>query len=542
MLFRVALSLAALAGLPLVDAVDPLVKLNYITYRGVARSTGVTEWLGIRYAAPPLGELRWRAPQAPLNNETVIEADTHGLICLSTPGTPGDPTTSEDCLYLDVYAPSNASSSSKLPVYLFIQGGGFNVDSNPNYNGTGLIQASEMNIVIVNFNYRVGLYGFLASQEVVDNGNTNVGLLDQRMVMQWVQQYISQFGGDPEHVVLGGDSAGGASILLHLTAYGGRDDGLFQAAAAESATFGNMLTISQSQYQYDAIIERVGCGYEVVEDTLGCLRSLNVSYLQANNYNVPYPNLGAGASAPIYMYQPTIDGGLITDYSYRLLQQGHFIKVPVIFGDDTNGGTIFTPKNTSSYQEMDQFLNDQFSAMTANQLLIMNAMYPPAETYPDSGPFWRTVSNAYGEMRFMCPSQAVGSAYNQFSAAGAWIYSYNVMDPLEMEGGYGVPHTIEINAIWGPYNVAPGSAPASYYPGQSNAAIIPIIQGYWTSFIRTYNPNIYRLAGSPEWVQWNAWAKDRLLFQTNATAMEIVDYGQQARCAYLQSIGVLTQQ
>ncbi|KZT57648.1 putative triacylglycerol lipase [Calocera cornea HHB12733] len=538
----VVFSLVLLAGLSFVGAVDPLVELDYSSYRGVARSTGVTEWLGIRYAAPPLGELRWREPQAPLQNDTVIEADAHGPICLSTPGTPNDPTTSEDCLFLDVYAPSAASTSTKLPVYLFIQGGGFNVDSNANYNGTGLIQAADMNIIVVNFNYRVGLYGFLASQEVVDNGNTNVGLLDQRMVMQWVQQYISLFGGDPSHVVLGGDSAGGASLLLHLTAYGGQDDGLFQAAAAESATFGNMLNVSESQYQYDAFIDRVGCGYSQVQDTLGCLRSLNVSYLQANNYNIPYPNGGAGAGAPIYMYQPTIDGGLITDYSYRLLQQGKFIKIPVIFGDDTNGGTIFTPKNTSTYAEMDQFLVDQFNAMTTTQIEIMNAMYPPAEIYPDSGSLWRTISNAYGEMRYMCPSQAVGSAYSQYSAAGTWIYRYNVMDPTQMEEGYGVPHTVEINAIWGPYNVAPGAAPASYYPGQSNEYIIPVIQGYWTSFIRSYDPNTYCLAGSPEWLQWNAWAKDRLMFQTNATVMEVVDYGQQARCAYLQSIGVSTQQ
>ncbi|EJU04769.1 alpha/beta-hydrolase [Dacryopinax primogenitus] len=492
------LALWYFAALPLSNAVDPLVDLDYSQYRGIARGTGVTEWLGIRYATPPTGDLRWRAPQPPQHEDGVMEADRN----------PDDPTTSEDCLFLDVYAPSNATPSSKLPVYLFIQGGGFNENSNANYNGTGLIKASGMNIIVVNFNYRVGLFGFLSSTEVVANGTTNVGLLDQRMVMKWVQSYITRFGGDPSHVVIGGDSAGAAAVLYHLMAYGGRDEGLFHAAAAESSSFGNMFNVSQSQYQYDTIIERVGCGHDQVEDTLGCMRSLNASYLQKNNWNIPYPNLGSGASPPLYMYGPTIDGDFITDDSYRLLEQGKFVHVPVIFGC-----------------QMDQFLLDQFIMMTQEQLNKTNAMYRPAETYRNQGPLWRALSNAYGEMRYMCPGQAVGSA---FSSAGTWIYRYNVMDPLEMEGG--------------PYNVAPGSAPASYYPGQSNAAIIPIIQGYWTSFIRTYNPNIYRLAGSPEWVQWNAWAKDRLLFQTNATAMEIVDYGQQARCAYLQSIGVLTQQ
>jgi hypothetical protein len=111
-----------------------------------------------------------------------------------------------------------------------------------------------------------------------------------------------------------------------------------------------------------------------------------------------------------------------------------------------------------------------------------------------------------------------------------------------MEQGYGVQHTIEINAIWGPANVAPSVAPASYYPGQSNAGIIPVIQGYWTSFIRSYNPNTYRVAGTPAWGTWETAGKERLMFQTNATAMETVELGMQQRCAWLQSVGILTQQ
>lgn len=476
----------------------------------------------------------------------------HGPICLPTPGSFNSTLfgpTSEDCLYLDVYAPNGASASSKLPVYLFIQGGGFNVLSSPNYNGTGLIQAADMDMVVVNFNWRVGLYGFLASQEVVDNGNTNVGLLDQRMVLEWVQQYICLFGGDPSHVVLGGDSAGAASILFHMMAYGGRNDGLFQAVAAESATFGNMLNVSESQYQYVAFIERVGCGYDTVLDTLGCLRSLNASYLQENNLNIPYPNLGANASSPIYMYQPTIDGSFIPDYTYRSLQEGSFIKVPVIFGDDTNGGTVFTPKNTSSYADMDQFMLNQWNALSASQLQTMNALYPPADLYPNSGPLWRTVSNAYGEMRIMCPSQAIGTALSVYSDASTWVYRYNVMDPIHMSEGFGVAHTVELGAIWGPENViwgpddiVPTGAPASYYPGQVNGAIVPVIQAYFTSFIRTYDPNAYRLPGSPEWGQWTVYGKERLMFQTNATAMEVVDYGQQSRCAWLVANGLLAQQ
>ena len=116
-------------------------------------------------------------------------------------GTPGDTdpydnTTSEDCLFLDVYAPSNATAS-ELPVYFFIQGGGFNTNSNPNYNGSGLITASGMNIVIVTFNYRVGAWGFLSGQEILEQASVNNGLKDMRKALEWVQQYISQVRSNP---------------------------------------------------------------------------------------------------------------------------------------------------------------------------------------------------------------------------------------------------------------------------------------------------------------------------------------------------------
>lgn len=103
--------------------------------------------------------------------------------------------TSEDCLFLDVYTPANAFTNSTLPVYVFLQGGGFNSNGNANYDGTGLIKASNDSIVIVTLGYRVSLYGFLASEEIAGNGDTNNGLKDQRKALEWVQKHISQVSG-----------------------------------------------------------------------------------------------------------------------------------------------------------------------------------------------------------------------------------------------------------------------------------------------------------------------------------------------------------
>lgn len=116
--------------------------------------------------------------------------------------------------------------------------------------------------------------------------------------------------------------------------------------------------------------------------------------------------------------------------------------------------------------------------------------------------------------------------------------SYNVTDPTELAQGLGVPHVIELNAVWGPDNTN-GAAPASYKT--TNAAIVPVVQGYWTSFIRTFNPNTFKAAGSPVWEPFSS-TQQRILFETNATRMETVPSDQASRCAILHSFGDVLQQ
>ena len=126
---------------------------------------------------------------------------------------------------------------------------------------------------------------------------------------------------------MGGNSAGAASVTLHLTAYGGRNDGLFHATAAESQSFGTMLNVEESQYQYDNLVIRTGCIDE--EDTLACLRNLSATFLQENNHNTPSP--GAQV-APLYMYGPVIDNDFVQNYTYGAFEQGQFVHLPAIFG------------------------------------------------------------------------------------------------------------------------------------------------------------------------------------------------------------------
>ncbi|KAE8367948.1 Alpha/Beta hydrolase protein [Aspergillus caelatus] len=452
----------------------------------------------------------------------------HGPTCIPTSEYP-IPEDASDCLFLDVYSPYRASNHPELlPVFVWIQGGGFNQNSNPNYNGTGLIQASGMGIVVVTFNYRVGPYGFLSRREIQQNGSVNNGLKDQTKVLE--------FGGDPKHVVIGGASAGAASITLLLSAYGGRDDGLFHAAAAESQSFATMLSLNQSQFAYNNLVIRTDCASDA--DTLECLRGLDTEVLQRENINTPLPN---AQQAPLYLYGLVVDGDLVPDYTYRLFHRDHIIKVPVIFGDDTNEGTIFVPKNISNVGETDTFIQNQFATIELEQFAAINAWYfyeSQTRQFPDAKPYWRPASTAYSEMRYICPGIDLASIYAK-AGINSWNYHYAVQGPDLEESGLGVGHTVEINAIWGP-NYVTGDPPSSYFT--TNAQIVPVMQGYWTSFIKTFDPNPHRYPGSPQWNTWGNEGYSRIFIKTNETRMEQVSEDQRERCEYLISIGPELQQ
>lgn len=174
------------------SALGPVVDLGYSQYQGIQGAAGpdINAWLGMRYAAPPVGDLRFRAPQPPATTNTLQPANKHGAWCLPSPSTGPTNGANEDCLFVDVMAPAN--TTVKHPVFVYIQGGGMNVDASPNMNGSHIIKNGDNDIVVVTFNYRVGAFGFLASKEVKANGDINVGNLDQRFVLHWVQDHIDK--------------------------------------------------------------------------------------------------------------------------------------------------------------------------------------------------------------------------------------------------------------------------------------------------------------------------------------------------------------
>ena len=177
---------------------------------------------------------------------------------------------------------------------------------------------------------------------------------------------------------------------------------------------------------------------------------------------------------------------------------------------------------------MDAFLKDNFVQFNAAQLATIDFLYPKAQQFNGSGPYWRTAANAYGEMRYICPGIFISSAYPRFGVLESWNYHWNYLTAANAASGYGVEHTSENDSIW----------------GEGGNPLIPIIQGYWTSFIRSKNPNTFKFATAPEWTTFNEFTMQRLLFPNDPSqvVMENVPVDQRFRCEYLSSIGVeLTQ-
>ena len=431
---------------------------------------------------------------------------------------------SEDCLFLDVFAPSDATPDSKLPVYFYVQGGGLQA-ATAHQNATGLILAAEKKLVVVTITYRTGAFGFLASKEIQKDASLNNGFKDQRRALEWTKEHISKFGGDPDHVTLGGQSAGAGSVVQHLVAYGGRDDKLFHSVLMQSASVPPTRDVASSQFQYDNLVGRTSC--KGSEDTLGCLRKLSTEDIMKGAINEPFPD-GAGGK-PVFFYNGVLDGDFIPDIPLKLFEEGKFIKVPTVLGVDSNEGTGFAPRKVKTKKESVDFLKNTYPALTQEQLDKLDELYLLGSQEP--APYWWHVSRAYGRLRYICPSLQISDLMKKNGHDKVWNYRYDVLDPTEAEKQNMVGHGSEQPAVWGPKYTG---APKSYY--HENADIVPVVQGYWTSFMRDFDPNSKKAEGAPTWETWTG--DNQLIFQTGKTRMIPIINEHKDQCKYLSSIAI----
>ncbi|MGC1678346.1 MAG: carboxylesterase/lipase family protein [Candidatus Binataceae bacterium] len=456
------------------DSGAAVVKTRAGAVRGVVDRNGRV-FLGIPYAAPPVGNLRWRPPQAHASWTDTLDASHAGNSCTQMSFRHGGPEGSEDCLYLNIYTPNPAGT--RLPVMVWIHGGTFISGTGATYNGSKL--AAKGNLIVVTINYRLGPFGFLASRSLDSAGHPsgNYGLLDQQAALRWVKENIAAFGGDPDKVTVAGESAGAISVGLHLVSPAAA--GLFERAILESGPFLHTRTLAESETRGDEFAAKLGC--DKAPDVAGCMRSKPAEQVLSA---IPANPLGAGR--PIW--EPVMDGSLIPSQPAEALAAGRFNKVPVLNGSNHDEGTLFLAfaKNITT-QKYEADVHERFGNEAARVL----AAYPQAN-FPSPV---QAAAAGFGDSIFSCPIVKAGAMLS----AQVPVYQYEFNDthaPLSFFRNPPFPlgafHSSEIQYVFGGI-AANGSASAA------QKKLSDAMMGYWIGFITSGNPG-----GSPQWTRYNA--------------------------------------
>ncbi|KAG0650086.1 Carboxylesterase patB [Hyphodiscus hymeniophilus] len=456
--FLIDYSDALLAKLPIVD-------LGYELHQATFDVSGqYYNFSNIRYAAPPLGNLRFAAPTSPTGR--VFNDGSKAVTCIEalpawgsttadwlvngtaafdisagyqppniTTMPPQDLSASEDCLFLDLMVPKTifdkAGRGPAAPVMVWIHGGGYTLGSKTLYSpsATGLIRASQSNgkegVIWVGLNYRLGIFGFLSGPTFQASGTANAGLHDQRFALEWVQQNIHKFGGDPNQVTLIGESAGGGSTMHQITAYGGLKGKVpFQQAIVQSPGFQPMPSTTGQEAVYNEFLSKA---------------------------------------------DPAVDGDFVPALPGKLLLQGGFDKsLKIMAGHNLDEGISFEDAYAQDEERFEADFRIYFPTITDAEIqYISKVLYPPVfdgsygyTSYTLRGDYWVT------EAFFTCSTNYLARAY------GSQTYNYIFSVPPSLHGD-DIPYT---------YFSGPN-------PSVKNDTLAVIMQEYFTNFAITGSPN-----------------------------------------------------
>jgi para-nitrobenzyl esterase len=465
---------------------------------------GVRVFLGIPFAAPPVGPLRFNAPKPAAPWTGVRDATQAGAECPQTGSSTQN--TTEDCLYLNVWAPVNAS---KTAVLVFIYGGGFTQGNGAAYDGSWLAAAGK--IIVVTMNYRNGIFGFYANR-ALGNATGNYGIEDQQAALRWVQRNIGSFGGEPRNVTLGGESAGAMSTCANLAAPGA--GGTFVRAIVQSGPCAVALpTVSSVAGKHAPIAAQLGCtGSDAA--VAECLRSPNLTVQKI---------LAVQAALPRGTFSPSVEGPDVP-----VQPRTYLGRVPMLLGgNNLEAGYLILPNppaNAAAYQAaLAQAYGPQADAIAAQ--------YPLAK-YPNAGIALSTVETDSAPAPAISICGDVASWRLTRATGGGPIYAYELNDPngYGFTGARGPVHTADLPYLFQNWNnVAPpsgkGLAPASQ--SLSTAMI-----AYWANFVRTGDPN------GPGLAQWPYFRLDTDVLQLAPNAIATgTDVGAEHKCPFWNSLG-----
>lgn len=478
-----AIALAS-TGVPAAAQDAPVAKVTGGQVRGTAEA-GVASFKGIPFAAPPVGSLRWRAPQAVLPWAGVRDATAFGHDCMQLPfpsdAAPLGTAPSEDCLTINVWAPAGIKGK-KLPVLFWIYGGGFvNGGASPAvYDGSALARAG---IVVVSFNYRVGRFGFFAHPALTAAGEGpvgNWGLMDQQAALRWTRDNIAVFGGDPRRVTIMGESAGGMSVLSLLGAPAAH--GLFHGAIVMSGggrTAGQLRKMAHDLPGLPSA-ETIGLNFAKsvgVEGTgaaaLDALRALPAERIVSG---LNLASLFAPPSGAPTWSGPFVDGVTLTDSVEGMFDRGAQAPVPVMVGA-TSADIGFVPAKTK------EEIFESFGVRAARA----KAIYDPG----GDAPFFDVMLKVGGDRFMVEPARYVAG---RVAATGqpAYHYRFSYVAETARDGGKGAAHASDI-----PYFLDTVATKYGRETTSGDRAMAAVISGFVANFVRTGNPNGTGLADWP---------------------------------------------
>ncbi len=474
----------------------------------------VRAFLGIPYAAPPVGKLRWKPPQ-PHRKWFVRSATTFGPHCIQFGAFPDmifrDPGASEDCLTLNVWTPSGAKPGS-LPVMVWIYGGGFATGGTSEARQDGEFLAKR-NVVVVSMNYRLGMLGFLALRSLADESPQhaagNYGLLDQAAALAWVRRNISGFGGDPNNITLFGESAGSFSVSAQMASPLSKDM-LAQAIGESGAGF------FSSGLPWDPLKSREVSDAALVKrylgtDDLAALRKIPAETL-ANT--AAFRNFDA--------FPPDIDGYFLPASLPSIYAAGEEAHIPLLAGwnaDEVRGMVLFAavPVTTISFTAT---AHQQFGVQ-ADQFLVLYPAANDPQAVQSAGDFAGDRFIAYSTWRWLEAHVATGEA-------PTYRYRFDLPSPTDPHhhAGSGAFHSDDIEYVFGTLDSRAGT---HWRP--QDRALSDLMQQYWTNFARNGNPNAPDL---PQWPTYQA-QTDWQVMHLNSDSEAQPD-AQRARYLFLDSV------
>ncbi len=487
-------------------------------YQGNDRGS-TWSFLGIRFAAAPIGSKRWRSPEAPPCPVATVAANAYAPVCPQLDRATGAPKGDEDCLSVNVFTPKASFPAGRAPVMVFIHGGGNVIGSAREeidadrvlYDGASLADATGN--VVVTLQYRLGPLGWLVhpslDAEAPDARSGNYGLEDLIAALTWVQRDIGAFGGNKDRVMIFGESAGGLNVCALIASPGAA--GLFKAGLIES---GGCVADSRSTALATGASLAGNAGCSGAADVAACLRAKTPAELLAA---LPPVVTVSGGQPP---YQPSVDGSVLPDVPLEVIRSGQHNRVPVVIGanaDETGQEVPLT------------FSDADYQAFLASAIVdpVVRAQVAAIYSSAAFGSSRKAYVALTSDVKFICPSRTIARALTATQPEPVYRYFFTEVPDAPGTIPYGAFHGLELLFVFGVLDVR------GYTPTAAERALSTAIQRYWGSFAATGEPVA---AAEAAWTLYDSARDNHLVLESGA--LRIADGVNTARCDFWATLGL----